>query len=353
MAHIEIRKEELYTPMIDEVLEQEKALSQIGGESVEDVRTPLWLSPVFYYSVAAVIGSLVAWAAFEPFFVDPVIVNGQYIENQTSPLIVVGMVAGVACMIGLLIGLTYGIANRNPRQMLYCSAVSLGATFVASLVGFVLATIVFLLMLMVVGVGVAASGGLGFVLFMCARGLAWGVFGIAAGIGLGVAQRSGKLLFNGIAGGLIGGVLGGLVFDPIALLTEKLGSQGGDISRCIGFSLLALLIGIFIGVFENISKDAWFLMLKGPLAGKQFNIFKSPMIIGSAPKCDVYLFKDPAIEPNHARVLKSGNKYLIEDEGSESGTLINGKRIDRYVLQGGDIITIGETVLKYNERQKR
>jgi pSer/pThr/pTyr-binding forkhead associated (FHA) protein len=77
------------------------------------------------------------------------------------------------------------------------------------------------------------------------------------------------------------------------------------------------------------------------------------MMVGSAPKCDIYLFKDAAIEPRHASITKRGAKYVLGDEGSASGTFINGRKVERHVLQNGDIVSIGETVLKYHEKQKR
>jgi hypothetical protein len=194
-------------------------------------------------------------------------------------------------------------------------------------------------------------GGLAFFVLLCGRALAWSLVAMGAGLGLGVALKSKKLLMNGLAGGMVGGALGGLFFDPASRWIS--GADGeADLSRAIGFSAVGLLVGFFVGLFENISKDAWLLMLRGPLTGKQFNLFKSPMVIGSAPKCDIYLFKDAAIEPFHAAVVKSGTRYVLEDKGGRSGTLVNGRSIERHVLQAGDVVTIGETVLRYNERQK-
>lgn len=76
------------------------------------------------------------------------------------------------------------------------------------------------------------------------------------------------------------------------------------------------------------------------------------MLIGSAPKCDIYLFKDPAIEPRHALITKISNRYTLTDQKTPAGMRVNDRRVERHVLQNGDMIALGETVLRYHERHK-
>jgi FHA domain len=61
------------------------------------------------------------------------------------------------------------------------------------------------------------------------------------------------------------------------------------------------------------------------------------------------LGKDPEISRRHARFSPIDNgDFLVEDLGSTNGTLVNGKRITApYVLQPGDRITLGKTVLQF------
>ncbi|MCZ7648015.1 MAG: FHA domain-containing protein [Planctomycetota bacterium] len=49
---------------------------------------------------------------------------------------------------------------------------------------------------------------------------------------------------------------------------------------------------------------------------------------------------------------KTGRRYLIEDENSEKGVYVNGRKVDKWVLQPGDTVSIGETVLRYNEKDR-
>ena len=353
MVDINISAEELNDPAIDEIINLEKSLARPTGEFIEDIPTPFYMNPVFYYSLAGLIGSLAAWVLLEPLYSDA--------DSDSIPFVsdylLFGPVAGV---IGLSLGLVYGLSNRNRKQALYCGVVGIGVGLGATIFTTFLADLLFGVVGMI-AVEFADPRllqsdefpfrGTSFFIFMCGRGMAWSLVALGAGLSLGVALKSKKLLLNGIAGGMVGGLLGGLLFDPLDRFLDVQADEAA-LSRAIGVAAVGLLVGLFIGIFENISKEAWFQMLQGPLTGKQFIIFKSPMIIGSSPKCDIYIFKDPEIEPKHAVISKSGGKYLLTDGGSGSGTFVNGVPVDRYILQAGDVVTLGGAALKYNERQK-
>jgi hypothetical protein len=134
---------------------------------------------------------------------------------------------------------------------------------------------------------------------MMGRGAAWAVAALPAGLGQGIALREPKVVLNGLLGGVLGGLLGGVVFDPIGLAIPATNGEAW-LSRGVGFTIIGLMVGLFVGVVEQWTKSAWLLMKAGPLAGKQFVIFRNPTVLGSSPKAEVYLFKDEAIEPRHA-----------------------------------------------------
>jgi hypothetical protein len=354
MADIIISKEDLKDPAIDDIVNLQRSLAPKAGEKIADIKTPFFYNPIFYYTLAATLGAVVVWGISEPF----------YEERRRgipfiSDYILFGPVAG---MLGLSIGTVYGIVNRNIKKMLYCGIVGAGVglgvtlltTFIAD-IGFGITSQIAMAFMRdsehVIKPGEFPLTGMAFFIFMCGRGIAWSIISMGAGLGLGVALKSKKLLLNGFVGGMVGGLLGGLFFDPISRFIT-LHSGNAWLSRCVGFIAVGVFVGFFIGLFENLSKEAWFQMLKGPLSGKQFILFKSPMIIGSSPKSDVYLFKDPDIAPIHASVSKAGSKYLLKDEGSDKGTFVNGKKVDKYILQHSDTITIGEAVLRYSEKTK-
>jgi hypothetical protein len=352
MADIIITNDDLKDPAIDDIVNLQRSIQTQGGQRVDDIKTPFYYNPIFYYMVAGAIGALAVWGMLEPFYDD---------EADDIPFISTYLLFGpIAGMLGLAIGLVYGIVNQNVKQALYCgvvgAGVGLGVTILTTFIAQILFGITTMIAVSMIDESQVVPGefpfrGVAFFIMMCGRGIAWSVVAMGAGLGLGIALKSKKLMLNGFVGGMIGGLLGGLFFDPISRFIST-GTHDAWLSRGVGFLAVGTFVGFFIGLFENLSKEAWFLMLKGPLAGKQFIIFKSPMLVGSSPKSDIYLFKDADIAPLHATIGKSGSRYLLKDEGSDKGTFVNGRKIDKYVLQPNDTITIGEAVLRYAEKQK-
>jgi pSer/pThr/pTyr-binding forkhead associated (FHA) protein len=81
-----------------------------------------------------------------------------------------------------------------------------------------------------------------------------------------------------------------------------------------------------------------------------FELDKETVTIGRKDDCDIFL-KDRQISKLHAKVLKVGNRYRLEDQESRNGTYLNGKKIKRSLLRGGDRITLAETLLVYHENR--
>ena len=56
---------------------------------------------------------------------------------------------------------------------------------------------------------------------------------------------------------------------------------------------------------------------------------------------------DPAVSFAHAVIVPVGNDHILEDLGSATGTIVNGTRIERHILQHGDVIEFGKFNLRY------
>jgi hypothetical protein len=180
--------------------------------------------------------------------------------------------------------------------------------------------------------------------FWLARALAWMVFGTAGGILYGIIGQSQKKGKYGVIGGMIGAGLGGLLFDPISL-----GVDNGVVSRAVGFGLLGLATGVAIGFVESALKDRWLYVSSGPLAGKQFILYKPLTRIGSEQGNDIYLFKDASIAPEHATLEMRGNQVCLR---SITPVFVSGVPAQSRVLLNGDTIQIGRYTFRYHERHR-
>jgi pSer/pThr/pTyr-binding forkhead associated (FHA) protein len=69
----------------------------------------------------------------------------------------------------------------------------------------------------------------------------------------------------------------------------------------------------------------------------------SEMVIGRNRDCDLVIDL-PMVSSRHARIYRSGDRFLIEDLGSSNGTYVNGHRIvGPVVVAAGDLIGLGSS----------
>ncbi|MEZ6058580.1 MAG: FHA domain-containing protein [Planctomycetaceae bacterium] len=350
-----ISADELYSSKVEEVLEAQAYLSRDVGE-VEQLS---WIQKALYSSWMylafwGMVGGLIGWGCLEPFFDD-----NEFAEESGSTLVAaLLMFPVVAGCVGLFLGAAEGVMCRNTLRAVKSGAVGLGVGFVGGLVALIPTGIVFSIM-----TNIAISfddhrgmegmpTGMAFLILMMGRAMAWAIIAIPAGIGQGIAIKERKVVLNGLLGAVMGGFIGGMAFDPIsvALVTED---GQATYSRGVGFAVIGCVVGLLIGLVEGWTKNAWLLMRKGPLAGKQFVMFKDTTVLGSSPKAEIYLFKDDAIEPKHAVIYNRGGRFEIEDCGTPDGTYVNGVAIKRTYLKPGDQIVLGKTVLEFALRESR
>jgi PAS domain-containing protein len=84
-------------------------------------------------------------------------------------------------------------------------------------------------------------------------------------------------------------------------------------------------------------------MINGPLAGLTFEIEDDVTTIGRSSGNSISI-KDLSISRKHAKLTLSGERYFIEDLGSQNGTWVNGHSMSpgyQIQLKEGDFISIG------------
>jgi pSer/pThr/pTyr-binding forkhead associated (FHA) protein len=75
--------------------------------------------------------------------------------------------------------------------------------------------------------------------------------------------------------------------------------------------------------------------------------------IGRSPSADV-AFDDGSVSRRHAVIMtRTDGTAEVLDDGSLNGTLVNGERVRRQILQHGDVLTLGRRSLRFLEIRMR
>lgn len=286
-----------------------------------------------YLGLAGGVGAFLAWAMCEPFYHESR--NFSWVALLLVPLIVTAVCVGFA--------VAESVAERSLQKGMLRGLLALVLGLVLGLVFSFIANIFYgfgMGFIQGTGAAIAATNpGLWIV-----RAFAWAIFGVTGGLVYGVAGQSGKKCLYGVLGGVLGAGIGGLLFDPISLATG-----GGGPSRGIGFVIFGASTGLAIGLVESALKDRWLLVSGGPLAGKQFILYKPVTNLGSQQSNEIYLFKDPTIGLIHARIELRGAQAILTAAGA---TFLGGQPVTQRVLRSGDMIQIGRYTFQYHEKRK-
>jgi hypothetical protein len=200
----------------------------------------------------------------------------------------------------------------------------------------------------------------------------WTITGFLIGVSLGVfdllvslmqGQDPGAALrkiLKGVLGGTAGGMLGGILSLLLYSGWTRLLRSNPEVESHLwspsawGFVALGACIGLLIGLAQVILKEAWLKVEAGFRKGREIILAKPEVTIGRAESCDIGLFGDSGVEKLHARICVDGNRHVVIDEGSGSGTYVNNERISgAWPLRSGDTIRLGGCVLRFGERQKQ
>ena len=82
--------------------------------------------------------------------------------------------------------------------------------------------------------------------------------------------------------------------------------------------------------------------------GRRIQLGDDPVRIGRLPDCAIPL-SDSQASRHHAEVHRSERGFAVVDLDSLNGTSVNGVVVHDKELEDGDAITIGETVIRYEE----
>ena len=301
---------------------------------VAEEKGSILLQAWFYLGLAGLLGALIGWGVCEPWFVDSP-AGGHFWADFL-------MIPAIVALLCLGFGMAESIVERSAKKALIRAAICLPLGAVLGVVFEFIANIIYS-----IGISICVEMGAQTnhnPALWVARGIAWMVFGAAGGVVYGTAGMSGKKVLYGVLGGVLGAGLGGILFDPIAIATH-----GGAVSRAVGFALVGMATGIAVGLVESALKDRWLYVTAGPLAGKQFILYKPRTVMGSDQSCDIYLFKDTNILKEHAIVELAGSRIMLRAIGQ---TYVSGQPVRQQVLMSGAVLQIGRYSFRYQERQR-
>jgi hypothetical protein len=191
----------------------------------------------------------------------------------------------------------------------------------------------------------------------------WILFGGMIGFIEGLTKGTQNI--KGFAGGVLGGIIGGGIYEFARGSGVAQGaSLQQQITLALSLSILGGAIGASIALVTVALKRAWIEVADGKLAGRIYDVTKyvdpqlglhKPGIIGSDEwRANIYLPGDHKVQPAHARIgFANGAPYLNVYPAAQkhANTLVNGKVVSDWVLNDGDRLQIGNTLLTY--RQKR
>jgi pSer/pThr/pTyr-binding forkhead associated (FHA) protein len=86
-------------------------------------------------------------------------------------------------------------------------------------------------------------------------------------------------------------------------------------------------------------------MRKGPDAGQEHSLIADTVTLGRDPLADVVI-NDPEVSRQHARLIRRGDDYFIQDLGSTNGTFLDGQRLagELVPVAPGQVISVGGNV---------
>jgi pSer/pThr/pTyr-binding forkhead associated (FHA) protein len=281
------------------------------------------------------------------------------LHNAASNQAAVVSILCVCGFIGVFLGAVDGIVDGSPRKIVIGMAIGITAAIIIGGLGNNIGGLAYNVLGGNHGV-LDNPSPFSYTLQIVARAAQVGFWGLGIGTGVAIATMNPKRILYGAIGGLLGGTITGFIFDLVSASTlpvhSALGASGcidvGGIGRAVCFTGIGALTGFFIGLVEELLKQAWVKVLAGRNEGKDFILYKAMNLLGRDERCDVPLFGDNSVAVQHAAIRADGRRHFLL-AATPSGTLVNGQAVvpqSEVLLRDGDMIQIGAHRILFHEK---
>lgn len=92
---------------------------------------------------------------------------------------------------------------------------------------------------------------------------------------------------------------------------------------------------------------AYLEVIKGSEEGNIYYLEEGEVVVGRHENCDIAV-DDVEISRKHLKLYEEHNRWFVQDLGSTNGTYVNKLRVDRYRINPGDKIKVGQTYFRFN-----
>ncbi len=256
-----------------------------------------------------------------------------------TPLAIYVTAAITGALVGLLTGLLITALekwNDSSRALptLIGAGIGIAAGFLSGMLGLLIAEAFFQ--------AIRAPGDVTTI----ARVVGWALFGLGVGIAPGLATGSPRKAIASSVGGFFGGILGGLALTILSSLTNF-----PMTGRAVGFTLLGALVGLLIALVQELVKQAELKIISGGRnEGREFKIDKARVTIGAHARNDWVINHDPYLMPNHVEITQARGQFTLRALDPNAPTAVNNQIVVTQLLNNGDQIQVGSTMLLFRVR---
>ena len=311
--------------------------------------------------IAGAIAGLLAWALTDltgwfPFL------HVQRVLYATDPqLLLYGAIFGL--ILGLMLGVVEALSLDSLRQMWLALGTGAAIGIVGGALGAYWGQTAYAL-LAPREPDAGAGSPVAFFQRLFARAIGYAIIGAVVGAAQGASRRSGVIARQGAFGGFVGGALGGVVFQIIVNVMAEV-PHVDVLSRLAALAATGALVGFFVGLVQNLFKQAWIRVVLGRNEGKEYLLAKPITTIGRSELSDIGLYGDPQIAPTHAVIeaLPAQKRHRLRHVADAPGqgrggpyppTVVNGQPVTaEQWLADGDTVQIGKRTLLFQEKGTR